>query len=138
MVTQVYSRSRLYLDDYLVIIALLCLCAGTGLVYAFCQSIFVTQAVKGDPSIIIPPDEYDNLAHTFAILDSFLCVMWTSIFAVKLTFLALFRLLIRRVSEIITRYYWIVVATTIVTWMFLVVEPFILCPYFKPEQQQSL
>lgn len=138
IVIRVYSRSRLYLDDYFVIIAILSLCAGTGLVYAFCQSIFVIQAVKGDPSIIIPPDQYNDLAQTYAILESFLCIMWTSIFAVKLSFLALFRILIRRVSKVITRYYWIVVTTTIVTWMFLVGEPFIICPYINREQQQSL
>ena len=136
IIARIYTRRRLFLDDCFLIFGLLCLSAGTGLVHAFCRTIFVVEAVKMDPTIVVPLDQLQHLAQTYAILDSFLCVMWTTTFAVKFSFLALFRLLIRRVSKSITTYYWIVVAITIVTWIFLVGEPFILCPYFQPEQQQ--
>lgn len=133
---RIYTRRRLFLDDCFLIIGLLCLGAGTGLIHVFCQTIFVVEAIKMDPTVVIPLDQYNEIPQTFAILDAFLCVMWTTTFAVKFSFLALFRLLIRRVSNSITTYYWIVVAITTVTWMFLVAEPFILCPYFRPDQQQ--
>lgn len=119
-----------------MLIGLLCLGAGTGLVHVFCQTIFVVEAIKMDPTVVIPLDQYNDISQTYAILDAFLCVMWTTTFAVKFSFLALFRLLIRRVSKPVTTYYWIVVAITTVTWIFLVAEPFILCPYFQPDQQQ--
>lgn len=138
LATRVYTRSCLYIDDYLVIIALICLTVGTGLLYSFCQRIFVIQAVKVDPTVIIPPDLYDNVRKYYALTTSFLFLIWTSIFAVKLSFLALFRLLIRRVGKVMTRYYWIAVATTVVTWMFLVNEPFMLCPYVTAEKMQRV
>ena len=137
IIARVYTRRRLFLDDGFLIFGLLCLSAGTGLLHVFCQSIFIVEAVKIDPTVVVPLDQYQNISQVYAILDSFLCTMWTTTFAVKFSFLALFRLLIRRVSQSITTYYWIVVATTTITWIFLTSEPFILCPYFQPDEQRS-
>ncbi len=136
IIARIHTCRRLFLDDCFLIIGSLYLGAGTGLVYGFCQTIFVVEAIKMDPTVVVPLDQYKGISQAYAILDAFLCVMWTTNFAVKISFLALFRLLIRRVSKLITTYYWIVVAITTVTWMFLVAVPFILCPYFQPDQQQ--
>ena len=70
-------------------------------------------------------------------IHAFLAFIWTTIFAVKFSFLAFFKKLIERVSKIHT-YYWIVVAITAVSWPFLVVEPFILCHHFGFEAGRVL
>lgn len=127
--TRIYTRRRLDADDYFLIFGLLCLGAGTVLVHLFCQTIFFIQAIQIDPPRIFPADQYEQLSKTYAAILSFLCIIWTAIFAIKFSFLALFRLLIRRLPKPIIRYYWITVGVTITTWLFFIAEPWIYCPY---------
>lgn len=67
------------------------------------------------------------------MVDSFVVLAWTAIFCAKFSFLALFRLLIVAVTGRIKTYFWFVVGSTALTWVFVVVEPFILCPYFNEQ-----
>ena len=136
MITRIYTRRRLDVDDYLLLFALLCLSACTGLVHVFCHKIFV-EAIAADPTFISPPDQYQIILAIRSILDSFICIIWTTVFAVKFSFLALFRLLIRRLPKAITSYYWTTVGITVATWIFFVGEPFILCPYVDVVNQSS-
>jgi len=62
--------------------------------------------------------------------DIFLCLAWTSHFAIKFSFLAFFHTLVRDVSVRLSRFYWFVVGYTGIAWGFVIVEPFILCPHF--------
>lgn len=135
MITRSYTRRRLDSDDYLLLFALICLGASTGLVHVFYQTIFVAQAVTVDPTVKFPQDRCRHLSETRQIVNSFLCIIWTTIFAVKLSFLALFRLLVRRLPKPITNYYWATVGITIATWIFFIAEPFILCPYIDTANQ---
>lgn len=134
MIIRIYTRRRLDFDDCLLLFALLCLSACTGLVHVFCQKIFVVEALEVDPTFIPPPDLYQNVRST---LVSFACIIWTAVFAVKFSFLALFQLLIRRLPKAITIYYWTTVGITVATWMFFVGEPFIDCPYINKEKMSS-
>ena len=135
IMTRIYTRRRLDADDYFLIFGLLCLGAGTVLVHIFCQTIFFIQAIQIDTTLIFPPDRHEQLKKIYAVLVSFLCVIWTTIFAIKFSFLALFRLLIRRLPKPIIRYYWITVGITITTWMFFIAEPWIYCPYTDTASQ---
>lgn len=130
MITRIYTRRRLDLDDGFLLFALLCLSACTGLVYVSCQKIFVIEAIQVDPTFNLPPDPYQVSFAMRWTLHSFTCIIWTTVFAVKFSFLALFRLLIRRLPKAITTYYWTTVGITVATWMFFLSEPFILCSYF--------
>ena len=129
MITRIYTRRRLDVDDCLLLFALLCLSACTGLVHVFCHQIFVVEAMEVDFTFISPPDSDQNILAIRSILDSFVCIIWTTVFAVKFSFLALFRLLIRRLPKAITSYYWTTVGITVATWIFFVGEQFIFCPY---------
>ena len=68
--TRLYTRRRLFLDDGFLIFGLMCLGAGTGLIHVYCRTIFVVQATKMDPTIVIPIDQDQSLAHGVAIVDS--------------------------------------------------------------------
>ena len=127
---RIFTRRKLFLDDYILLFGLACLGAATGLVYSFSQLIFLSNAVRLDSTVFPTLDETNQLINSLKIIDSFLALIWTTTFAVKLSFLVFFKQLIERVSKKITIYYWVVVVFTIVTWMFLVSEAFILCPYF--------
>jgi hypothetical protein len=121
---------RLKLDDAFVWFALLCLSAAAA---CFIHSLFILileDAIPMEPDVIVPINSVSALLSSISIIDAFLCTIWTCTFAVKGSFLALFWNLIQGLSREINTYYWVVVGYTFVTWLFLVVEPFILCPHF--------
>lgn len=130
IITRLTSRHRIYIDDFLLLFAFVCLSAATGLVYSFGYKMWYNEASKLDPTVVVSFDEILSLMYSLPYIDAFLALAWTGTFCVKFSFLALFRLLIRRLSKSITIYYWIVVGFSVLTWMFLVSETFILCPYF--------
>lgn len=127
---RVFTRRKLNLSDYLVFFGLACLGAATGLIYSFTRMIFLSNAVRLDPSVSPTFGEIAQLTDSLKIIYSFLALIWTTTFAVKLSFLVFFKKLIDRVSRKITIYYWFLVVFTMVSWMFVVSEPFVLCPYF--------
>lgn len=134
--TRLWTRRRLYLDDVLLLWALICLSAATGIGYHILALNFLEEAIAVEPTVVVPISQLGNLMGSLAYTDAFLCLIWTCTFSVKFSFLALFRLLIKRVSKHLTRYFWFVVVYMVLTWMFLVVEPFILCPYQGLDQSE--
>jgi len=121
---------RLKLDDAFLWFALSCLGAATGIFLHNMFIIMIQEAIPMEPETIVPITEVSRLLSSISILDAFLCTIWTCTFAVKASFLALFWKLIQGISKSFNRYYWIVVGYTFVVWMFLIAEPFILCPHF--------
>lgn len=135
---RIFTRSKLYLDDYILLLGLACLVAATYLIYSFSRMIFLCNAIKLDPSISPTFSEMTQLSGSLKIIYSFLATIWTTTFAVKLSFLVFFKKLIERLSKQINIYYWIIVVFTVVSWMFVIAEPFILCPYFGIENRGPL
>lgn len=133
-IIRIYTLHRLKLDDGLLIFALLCLSVATALFYYTLPTDMLEEAIAVDTSIIIPIDLLESLVTSVKYTDTFLCMIWTCTFSVKGSFLALFRLLISNVSPWLTRYYWTVVVYVLMTWMFMICELFILCPYFGLDQ----
>ena len=122
----------LYLDDCIVLAGAMCLCAATRLVYRNCNNYFLGGTIQLDPFLFlkVSPDRTNELLKSSnTYLHAFFALIWTTIFAVKLSFLAFFKKLTERVTKI-QNYYWIVVVITLISWIFLVVEPLILCPHF--------
>ena len=137
---RIRARRNLYLDDYVVLAGVMCLCAATGLLYHYCDYYFLSGALKRDPALFVhlTPAQLKNLLKiSTTYIHAFLAFIWTTIFAVKFSFLIFFKKLIERVTKIQT-YYWIVVAITLISWPFLVVEPLILCHYFGAEARKTL
>lgn len=61
--------------------------------------------------------------------DTYYVMTWTTIFAVKFSFLFFFRVLIRRVHAV-TLYWQIVSVVTVLVWVYCIAGAFIICPYF--------
>lgn len=135
---RIFTRSKLCLDDYLLLFGLACLGAATYLIYSFSRMIFLSDAIRLDPSFSPTFSEVTQLSGSRKIIYSFLATIWTTTFAVKLSFLVFFKKLIERVSKQINIYYWVIVVFTVVSWMFIVGEPFILCPYFGIKTREPL
>lgn len=124
-------RHRLYLDDFFLLFGLACLCGATGIILVSVRKIFVTEALLVDHSFLLPVEGAWGVANTTpAIVQSFLFLTWTVVISVKFSFLALFRLIIQRISWAITFYYWFVVVFTVLTWIYMVSQAFIFCPAF--------
>lgn len=124
-------RRRLYLDDFFLLFGLACLCGATGIILVSVRKIFLTEALLVDPLFLMTVEDAFGVANTApAIINSFLFLIWTVVISVKFSFLALFRLLIQRISWKITFYYWFVVVFTVLTWIYMVSEAFIICPAF--------
>lgn len=128
VVVRIYARRSLYLDDYIVLIGVMCLCAATGLVYKGLDKYFRGHALANDPSLFtLSPNQIDELLKPYLFV--YTALVWTAIFAVKFSFLAFFKKLTERMTNIHT-YYWIVVVIIVISWLFIMVEPFIICPQF--------
>jgi hypothetical protein len=105
-------------------------------VFKFNRLLYTNLALKLDPTVVVSLKDVISLAHSLAFIDSFLALAWTAIFFVKFSFLALFRVLIKHISKKISIYFWVMVGYCILTWMFLVSEAFIVCPYFGAESSK--
>lgn len=104
----------------------------------FADNLFFYEALAtGRPSTIIPPDFENQLFRFHKISDAYLVLTYTSIFAVKFSFLFFFRVLVRRVHKMVV-YWWIVVAVTAVAWIVCVISIFLSCLYFDERLSKIL
>lgn len=125
-------RRRLSLDDYFLLFGLACLSSATGLAFRLMRTLFLSEVLEADHPVDYVFTVQDILEFKAAMVTIFSLVIlsWTATYAVKFSFLALFRHLISRLSKKITVYHWIVTGFTLLSWAYVVVTPFILCPVF--------
>lgn len=125
---RIHTSRSLYLDDYIVLAGVICLCAAAGIVFKNSNNYSLGNAALQDPSLSnMSPHQIDELFKPYKYI--YAALIWTTIFAVKFSFLIFFKKLIERVTKIHT-YYWIVIVITVISWLFTLVEPFIICPHF--------
>ncbi|KAK3291616.1 uncharacterized protein B0H64DRAFT_330237 [Chaetomium fimeti] len=126
---RLHARRALALDDYVLFTGAILLSGGIGFLYSICNNLYLSSAVRLDPSIIsrLDPGRETELIDVVQGYHSFVAIAWTAILLVKLSFLAFFRRQIGTAPGI-QRYYWGVVALTTISWVLSLVEPFILCP----------
>ncbi|KAF2475214.1 uncharacterized protein BDR25DRAFT_100895 [Lindgomyces ingoldianus] len=123
------------LDDCILFLGTACLIAGTGIMYALINDIYLGMALAAVPTLSqrLPMSQLLSLvSRSMAYIDSFQCLCWTAIFAVKFAFLAFFWKTVERTVGL-RRYYWGVVVVMACAWVYLVVNPFLACPYFGIE-----
>lgn len=137
-VIRIHIQRKLYIDDYVLLFGLTCLSAASCLGFTRSRLIFLHNAFRIKPKIIPTVNELMQLQNSMKIFHCFLALIWTTIFSVKLSLLIFFKQLIDRVFRRIAIYLWIVASFTIVSWMFIVSEPYIICPYFSFDAGESL
>lgn len=122
MVHRLKTRCRLSLEDYVLMFGVACLSAVTGILYRFTRIVFLFDAAAGARPIYYIFTIQDIIllekeSSVVLISSAGMCLVWTVIYSVKFFFLALFRLLISRVSTRISIYFWVVVAVTTLFWV---------------------
>lgn len=128
IITRLSTRRRLYFDDFFIILGFLILSGTTYLVLHSARSSFVREAIVTDLMDYVTMKDLLGLSNTIPVMQAFLFMAWTAIFCVKFSFLALFKVLIRRLSRRLTIYYWTIVVVTILTWALLASDIFVICP----------
>lgn len=137
MAIRLKYQKQLRLDDVFLIIAAVCLCACTGILYHICYFLYLHSAALLAPQVLP-----EVLAHYNELLDlqkkvyPLLALIWTTTFAVKGCFLAFMRPLVWHISRAVNWYYWFIVVFCALSWAYVVADPFIICPYFGADAIQ--
>ncbi|KAI0479831.1 hypothetical protein F4859DRAFT_529965 [Xylaria cf. heliscus] len=129
------TQRRFALDDYLLFIAAAFLTGTTGLAYYICDAFYLATIISKDgPAAFfqLSPHQGDQVLDNALLENIFLVLAWTATFSVKFSFLAFFKQMIFRVDRI-RYYYWSVVVFTVISYLFLVGEAFILCHEWRLE-----
>lgn len=143
MVHRLKTRCRISLEDYVLMFGVACLSAVTGILYRFTRIVFLFEAAAGArpnyyiftiQDIILLEEESSVALVSYAGM----CFVWTVIYSVKFFFLALFKLLISRVSTRISFYFWVVVAITTLFWVMQISFSVIPCQHLDLFDQCKL
>lgn len=139
MAIRLTYQKKLRLDDAFLILAAACLCVATGILYHITYFLYMHAA-----SLLAPEAMGEVFAHFGELLNlqkkvyPLLAMLWTATFAVKGCFLAFMHPLIWHISRRVKWYFWFVVGFCIISWMFVIVDPFIICPYFGADARKYL
>ncbi|KAI0596337.1 hypothetical protein F4775DRAFT_564971 [Biscogniauxia sp. FL1348] len=131
MAIRLRYHKRLSLDDAFLLLSAACLCAATGILYHICYFLYLHSAALFAPQLLpYLLANYDELLGLQKKVYPFLALIWTTTFAVKGCFLAFMRPLVWHISRAVNWYYWFIVGFCVVSWAFVIADPFIICPYF--------
>ncbi|KAF2745590.1 hypothetical protein M011DRAFT_495446 [Sporormia fimetaria CBS 119925] len=123
------TRRKLFADDVFVLFATILLLVVTGLIRHVSGDMFLAEGVNRDASVVVTLDELESLVTLTKWLSAAEVLIWTTIFAIKASFLVFFRPLVRDVSQHLRMYHFITSVATVVAWLFVIIEPSVLCPY---------
>ncbi|KAL8984580.1 MAG: hypothetical protein Q9205_001497 [Flavoplaca limonia] len=129
---RIYVRAKLnhkfYVDDGFFSLAVITLIAGTIMTYLDIPYIYLQQNVQAG-SQAPPADFIQQLLTSVKIQNAAVVLLSTTVFAIKLAFLAFFRGLIRRLKKL-EIWWWCVLVIVILSSIFLICANFITCPYY--------
>ena len=148
--TLVHLRTRKppQLDDYLLLLACICLTASTVLLYYGASSIYTAEALSlyaavppntpsaGSTATGVEPAKMVELLKQVVLFErinwAYLALSWAAIFWVKLAYLSFFRPLVSRLPRL--HLYWkVLVAFTFLVFIFLVLDAVVTCPKLGAE-----
>lgn len=84
----------------------------------YTRELFFVEALTQNRAYILTSEDVKSFGSVLRIASCFPALSWTATIAVKLSFLVLFRQLIKRVSKRITIYIWVVITITALLWIF--------------------
>ena len=131
-----HCKKSLAVDDAFLVFAVLCLTVALVLLCHFISSLYLLEALlTRSPNVIIPSDIVEHIARLHRLEMTFTVLSYTAIFAVKFSFLFLFKALIHNVCKM-TIYWWVVFLTTAAGWAFTIVELVLECPISGRESRK--
>lgn len=129
---------RLQLDDWLLLFGCASLTAATILLLYAIPTVYLIEATSLNPIVGLFGDGGSGVTNLDTLLSkinffarfnwTYLILSWTTIFAVKAGFLSFFRNLVLRLPGI-HQYWRIVVAVTVIVYLFALIDGVIACPH---------
>ena len=106
-----------------------CLVIDTAVLYFIAPRIFILETLAFNPINIFLFTKSEILSSIGVVkwVNIYLAFVWTANYAIKWSFLAFFKILIRGVSKHLQRFWYFVVGFTILTWLFNILENPINC-----------
>ncbi|KAL9124081.1 MAG: hypothetical protein Q9217_006554 [Psora testacea] len=134
LVLQIKTHRRLYIDDYFLIFACVCLTVSTVLGYAKVGDLYWSQQVNYNPTHVyyLLMEHVDIASHITAyqrLYFSYPAFLWAAIFSIKFGYLAFLRRLLQRIKPLIICWR-IVVAVTIVSLPVCIASIYLGCMKF--------
>lgn len=130
-VLQIKVHRRLHLDDYFLLLACICITAGTVLGYLKVGDLYWSEDLSLNPtrllSLLTSEGDFINRVNAYERLYYiYPALLWTAIFAVKFAYLTFFRQLVARLRPLII--YWrVVLATTIISFPVCIASIYLGC-----------
>lgn len=125
-------QKRLFVDDGFLLLALILLITSMALYFSFMDSLYMIEAIifQGQiPSELSFAAIEQTVSRAHVLETTALELSWTSIFAVKFSFLFFFKTLVSRIRPM-TILWRIVVGVTAVAWVAGCLCVVMECPYF--------
>ncbi|KAH8767519.1 hypothetical protein F5883DRAFT_671189 [Diaporthe sp. PMI_573] len=131
IVIRIWSRKRIFLDDGFLIVSFASLVASTAIFYERARIIYlVFSFMSNDPVIsLIASQEIDDASAQSNWSFAYITFLWTTIFMVKFCYFAFFHTLLLSMPRLWIRYYWTAIVVTTMSWLYLIVQQLITCPY---------
>lgn len=131
-VVRLRIQRRLLLDDILLLVACVFLTTAVTLLYVVEPLLYWNMRYFLNPGKIpTPPDLIDKLTDYQRYIYSQLTLAWTTIFAVKFSFLFFFRNMVDRMRMLVILWR-VVIVTTSISFVLCISSTFIACPYIGP------
>ena len=134
-VLRFYHLRRFYADDYFLFYAVLAAGATAGVAYSI-KDLVYEQIYVGMYWQKPGPDFYDQMLLFEKRIQVCSFLIWSLIYAVKFSFLCLFRKLVDRV-RVLEIHWWVVTSATIVCGLVSMPLGFIICPVFTSDYMRK-
>ena len=139
VVIQLHSQRKLLPDDFVLMFACSTFIASQALLYAlkiedvyWLRSTAMPMNPQNLASILEDPETFHRRVVKFQRIENYsVALTWTSICAVKISFLLFFYQLITRLRKLILAWK-VIFGVTILFWAFCMGALFISCPHFSP------
>ena len=128
---------QFFTEDALLLFAVICLCASTGLAYAGLQNLYdalqiVLHAGRGGLLFEV----FGKIPEVAKEENASATLWWFVIFSVKMAYLFFFRRLLSRVKHLM-RWWWFVVGFTVPAGFVCIAVAWLTCPYSSIEKVLS-
>ena len=131
ILVRLYISRRLFLDDYFVLFAVLCLAPAAALTHTIQGQIYL-QIQVGIGSVAPPPDFFEQMVVFEERILIASCLVWTALYCIKFAFLIFLRKLVDRVEKLVI-FWWVVVAITALCGLVSVPLGFIVCSHLTDD-----
>ncbi|KAF2686922.1 hypothetical protein K458DRAFT_429842 [Lentithecium fluviatile CBS 122367] len=132
LVLKLHNELTLHLDDFVFLVAIFCLIGGTAAIHLDLSEVYLATAISANPPSSPAPEILDVVVNARRYTDAFHCLVWTSIFATKISSLRFFEQFVdglALVNKWVKVYWWGTVVFTIAAWAYILPLPFIACPH---------